>query len=139
MMHKYEELEYSQIASALACSESAVKSLLFRAYETLQRATRASWLRVLVQWRKAFAQASLRVKKMTNCPLQVQRRGGDPVGLLLPTHGPGSGGRLPVYMSRSVWIATQVVEAQEAVWAALDSYEAMPVSRDFDRKFVGEN
>jgi RNA polymerase sigma-70 factor (ECF subfamily) len=36
IMHKYEELEYSQIAKALACSESAVKSLLFRAYETLR-------------------------------------------------------------------------------------------------------
>jgi RNA polymerase sigma-70 factor (ECF subfamily) len=36
MMHKYEELEYSQIAKALDCSESAVKSLLFRAYETLR-------------------------------------------------------------------------------------------------------
>ena len=36
MMHKYEELEYTQIASALGCSESAVKSLLFRAYETLR-------------------------------------------------------------------------------------------------------
>lgn len=36
MMHKYEELEYSQIAKALACSDSAVKSLLFRAYETLR-------------------------------------------------------------------------------------------------------
>ena len=36
MMHKYEELEYSQIAKALNCSESAVKSLLFRAYETLR-------------------------------------------------------------------------------------------------------
>ena len=36
MMHKYEELEYSQIARALGCSESAVKSLLFRAYETLR-------------------------------------------------------------------------------------------------------
>lgn len=36
MMHKYEELEYSQIAKALQCSESAVKSLLFRAYETLR-------------------------------------------------------------------------------------------------------
>lgn len=35
-MHKYEELEYSQIAGALGCSESAVKSLLFRAYETLR-------------------------------------------------------------------------------------------------------
>ncbi len=36
LMHKYQELEYSQIARALACSESAVKSLLFRAYETLR-------------------------------------------------------------------------------------------------------
>lgn len=36
MMHKYEELEYTQIARALSCSESAVKSLLFRAYETLR-------------------------------------------------------------------------------------------------------
>ncbi len=36
MMHKYQELEYSQIAKALSCSESAVKSLLFRAYETLR-------------------------------------------------------------------------------------------------------
>lgn len=36
LMHKYEEMEYSQIATALSCSESAVKSLLFRAYETLR-------------------------------------------------------------------------------------------------------
>jgi RNA polymerase sigma-70 factor (ECF subfamily) len=36
LMHKYEEMEYSQIAGVLACSESAVKSLLFRAYETLR-------------------------------------------------------------------------------------------------------
>jgi RNA polymerase sigma-70 factor (ECF subfamily) len=36
LMHKYEELEYSQIAKVLSCSESAVKSLLFRAYETLR-------------------------------------------------------------------------------------------------------
>jgi len=36
LMHKYEELEYSQIARVLRCSESAVKSLLFRAYETLR-------------------------------------------------------------------------------------------------------
>ncbi|HYL36263.1 MAG TPA: sigma-70 family RNA polymerase sigma factor [Bryobacteraceae bacterium] len=36
MMHKYEELEYSQIANVLSCSESAVKSLLFRAYESLR-------------------------------------------------------------------------------------------------------
>ena len=36
LMHKYEELDYSQIAGALSCSVSAVKSLLFRAYETLR-------------------------------------------------------------------------------------------------------
>ena len=36
LMHKYDELEYAQIAKTLGCSESAVKSLLFRAYETLR-------------------------------------------------------------------------------------------------------
>lgn len=36
LMHKYEEMEYSQIAGVLSCSESAVKSLLFRAYESLR-------------------------------------------------------------------------------------------------------
>ncbi len=36
VMHKFEDLEYTQIARALSCSESAVKSLLFRAYETLR-------------------------------------------------------------------------------------------------------
>ncbi len=37
LMHKYQEMDYSQIAQVLDCSESAVKSLLFRAYETLRR------------------------------------------------------------------------------------------------------
>ena len=36
LMHKYQEMEYSQIARVLNCSESAIKSLLFRAYETLR-------------------------------------------------------------------------------------------------------
>ncbi len=36
LMHKYEEMEYAQIARVLTCSESAVKSLLFRAYESLR-------------------------------------------------------------------------------------------------------
>ena len=36
LMHKYEEMEYAQIAKVLSCSESAVKSLLFRAYESLR-------------------------------------------------------------------------------------------------------
>jgi RNA polymerase sigma-70 factor (ECF subfamily) len=36
LMHKYEEMEYTQIAKVLGCSDAAVKSLLFRAYETLR-------------------------------------------------------------------------------------------------------
>ena len=36
IMHKYEELEYTQIAEALNCSPQTVKSLLFRAYNTLR-------------------------------------------------------------------------------------------------------
>ena len=36
LMHKYEELDYAQIGEVLGCSVSAVKSLLFRAYEMLR-------------------------------------------------------------------------------------------------------
>ena len=36
VMHKYHELDYDQIAEALGISGSALKSLLFRAYETLR-------------------------------------------------------------------------------------------------------
>jgi RNA polymerase sigma-70 factor, ECF subfamily len=36
LLHKYEEMDYSEIAKILECSESALKSLLFRAYETLR-------------------------------------------------------------------------------------------------------
>src|SRR5438270_13772970 len=36
LMHKYQEMDYSQIAGVLSCSESAVKSLLFRAYESVR-------------------------------------------------------------------------------------------------------
>lgn len=36
LLHKYEEMEYTQIAKVLGCSVSAVKSLLYRAYETLR-------------------------------------------------------------------------------------------------------
>jgi|ERR1700691_2230245 len=36
LLHKYEEMPYAQIARVLECSESAVKSLLYRAYETLR-------------------------------------------------------------------------------------------------------
>ncbi len=36
ILHKYEEMDYGQIGRILGCSESALKSLLFRAYETLR-------------------------------------------------------------------------------------------------------
>jgi len=36
ILHKYQEVDYRQIAGILRVSESAVKSLLFRAYETLR-------------------------------------------------------------------------------------------------------
>jgi RNA polymerase sigma-70 factor (ECF subfamily) len=36
IMHKYDELDYAQIACVLRCSPSAVKALMFRAYETLR-------------------------------------------------------------------------------------------------------
>jgi len=36
MMHKYQQMDYRQIAAVMKMSESATKSLLFRAYETLR-------------------------------------------------------------------------------------------------------
>jgi RNA polymerase sigma-70 factor (ECF subfamily) len=36
LLHKYEEMDYAEIARILDCSEGALKSLLFRAYETLR-------------------------------------------------------------------------------------------------------
>lgn len=36
ILHKYQDVDYRQIAGILKVSESAVKSLLFRAYETLR-------------------------------------------------------------------------------------------------------
>lgn len=36
ILHKYQDVDYHQIAKILKVSESAVKSLLFRAYETLR-------------------------------------------------------------------------------------------------------
>jgi RNA polymerase sigma-70 factor (ECF subfamily) len=36
IMHKYQEMDYREIARVLKMSESATKSLLFRAYETLR-------------------------------------------------------------------------------------------------------
>jgi RNA polymerase sigma-70 factor (ECF subfamily) len=36
LMHKYQGLDYRQIGDVLKLSESATKSLLFRAYQTLR-------------------------------------------------------------------------------------------------------
>jgi RNA polymerase sigma-70 factor (ECF subfamily) len=36
LLHKYEEMDYAEIAGILECSEGALKSMLFRAYETLR-------------------------------------------------------------------------------------------------------
>jgi RNA polymerase sigma-70 factor (ECF subfamily) len=36
LMHKYQQMDYRQIAEVLKLSESATKSLLFRAYEALR-------------------------------------------------------------------------------------------------------
>ncbi len=36
IMHKYQQMDYKQISEVLKLSESATKSLLFRAYETLR-------------------------------------------------------------------------------------------------------
>jgi RNA polymerase sigma-70 factor (ECF subfamily) len=37
LMHKYEGMDYSQIAAVLNCSIPALKSILFRAYQTLRQ------------------------------------------------------------------------------------------------------
>lgn len=37
LLHKYEGMDYAEIAAVLNCSLSALKSLLFRAYESLRR------------------------------------------------------------------------------------------------------
>jgi len=36
IMHKYREMDYAEIAGVLGCTPSAVKALMFRAYETLR-------------------------------------------------------------------------------------------------------
>jgi len=36
LLHKYQDLDYGEISKILSCSQSALKSLLFRAYETLR-------------------------------------------------------------------------------------------------------
>jgi RNA polymerase sigma-70 factor (ECF subfamily) len=52
LLHKYEGMDYAQIADALGCSVSAVKSLLFRAYESL----RVSLAHLAVNYKKRPAE-----------------------------------------------------------------------------------
>ncbi len=46
LMHKYQNMDYKQIAAVLKLSESATKSLLFRAYETLARNTETIFVKL---------------------------------------------------------------------------------------------
>jgi len=57
LLHKYQEMDYDQIARVLGCSESALKSLLFRAYEALR-----VQLAPLVQAAQRQSQSSRAVK-----------------------------------------------------------------------------
>lgn len=41
IMHKYNDLDYAEISRVLGCTPSAVKALMFRAYETLRLRLRA--------------------------------------------------------------------------------------------------
>ena len=57
LMHKYQQMDYKQIADVLKKSESATKSLLFRAYETLREqlkefVKRDGWFCVKRHWRR---------------------------------------------------------------------------------------
>lgn len=40
IMHKYDDMDYAQIAEVLGCTPAAVKALMFRAYETLRGSLR---------------------------------------------------------------------------------------------------
>jgi RNA polymerase sigma-70 factor (ECF subfamily) len=57
LLHKYQEMDYDEIARILQCSESALKSLLFRAYETLRIE-----LAPLVETRRAHSRAETQPK-----------------------------------------------------------------------------
>ena len=45
IMHKYDEMDYAQIALVLGCSSSSVKALMFRAYEKLRLRLRCLQIR----------------------------------------------------------------------------------------------
>ena len=54
LLHKYQDMDYAEIAKIIGCSESALKSLLFRAYESLRER-----LRPLVEPHDSAGEASL--------------------------------------------------------------------------------
>ncbi len=54
LLHKYQDMDYAEIAKIIGCSESALKSLLFRAYESLRER-----LRPLVEPTDSAAEAGL--------------------------------------------------------------------------------
>ena len=78
VMHKYEEMEYSQIASVLSCSESAVKSLLFRAYESLRARFGAHGLRVDRVRSSDMKQCNLKEQERLEILLSVNQSGDGP-------------------------------------------------------------
>ncbi len=49
IMHKYQQMDYKQISEVLKLSESATKSLLFRAYETLREQLKEFCLKAKLQ------------------------------------------------------------------------------------------
>ena len=113
LMHKYEEMEYTQIAKVLGCSESAVKSLLFRAYETLRA-------------RLAHMGNDM------NCPIESR----NPEMLVAY-----AAGELDLETARALErhlagcaACRSVAADQAAVWKALDAWEAPAVSPDFNRR-----
>ena len=58
MMHKYQQMDYRQIAAVMKLSESATKSLLFRAYETLREQLKEFVSRKPVSGKPASGDAS---------------------------------------------------------------------------------
>ncbi len=60
LMHKYQQMDYRQIAEVLKLSESATKSLLFRAYETLREQLQRICLESLLRKKEAVMKSNCR-------------------------------------------------------------------------------
>ena len=115
-MHKYEEMEYSQIAGVLECSESAVKSLLFRAYETLRASGFRIWLREVGD--------ELSFTIGTNPDLLLD-------------YSAGRLDRARAGFWNGIWNCPACAAfrtEQTALWEALDVWQPEPVSAGFNRR-----